>query len=50
MSWQSLVDLIASRFGSDRDGRHYVIGVTIYDVAGNVAQIDLSVVVPHDQR
>jgi probable HAF family extracellular repeat protein len=43
------VRLMASRDGSDRDGRHYTITVSALDQAGNSGSAATLVVVPHDQ-
>lgn len=42
--------LVASRLGSDRDGRQYTIVVSASDNAGNVGSCSTVVTVPHDQR
>jgi hypothetical protein len=43
------VMLQASRSGSDRDGRHYSVIVSVKDNAGNSASATAVVIVPHDQ-
>ncbi len=43
------VSLQASRYGTDRDGRHYTITVQAKDNAGNVGNASVMVLVPHDQ-
>jgi hypothetical protein len=45
-----VVNLEASRQGSDLDGRRYEIIVAATDKAGNSASASIIVVVPHDQR
>jgi hypothetical protein len=45
-----VVNLEASRLGSDLDGRRYEIIVVATDKAGNSASASIIVVVPHDQR
>ena len=49
-SYNQNVQLQASRRGDDLDGRTYTITIIIKDLAGNEAQQQLEVVVPHDQR
>jgi probable HAF family extracellular repeat protein len=44
------VHLEASRRGSDRDGRRYVVHVTATDLAGNVGSAAAVAIVPHDRR
>lgn len=48
-SYSSIVPLEASRYGDDMDGRHYTITVTAYDLAGNAASNQSTILVPHDQ-
>lgn len=43
------VPLIASRLGSDKNGRLYHIVVEVMDVAGNLSSAAVEVLVPHDQ-
>ena len=45
-----IIKLIAWRDGNDKDGRHYTIKVTAEDNAGNVAEKEISVIVPYDDR
>lgn len=42
------VALMASRYGSDRDGRHYEIWVNAKDAAGNGGSAKTVITVPHD--
>ena len=49
-SWQTNVQLPASRQGTDMNGRTFNIRVTIKDLAGNITILETTVVVPHDQR
>jgi hypothetical protein len=42
--------LQAARKGSDRDGRHYWVTVTVTDKAGNVSNASRVVLVPHNWR
>jgi hypothetical protein len=42
--------LPASRLGTDRDGRHYIVTVSVKDHAGNNASSASVVTVPHDKR
>jgi hypothetical protein len=42
------IRLQASRHGYDRDGRHYMIGVTADDTAGNIGTATAEAIVPHD--
>ncbi len=44
------VPLQASRLGSDKDGRQYIVTVTARDKAGNVGSGSTTVTVPHDSR
>jgi hypothetical protein len=44
------VPLLASRLSTDKDGRRYVVVVSVTDVAGNTGSATVVVVVPHDQR
>lgn len=44
------MELVASRHGSDRDGRTYSVVVIATDSAGNEGSATVSVIVPHDQR
>lgn len=43
------VSLVASRFGSDKNGRKYTIVVSARDNAGNINSCSTVVTVPHDQ-
>lgn len=43
------VSLVASRFGTDKNGRKYAIVVTAKDNAGNINSCSTVVTVPHDQ-
>jgi hypothetical protein len=43
------VSLVASREGSDKNGRTYTISVSASDYAGNPASASTTVIVPHDQ-
>jgi uncharacterized repeat protein (TIGR03803 family) len=43
------VSLVASRDGSDKNGRTYTISVSASDYAGNPASAATTVIVPHDQ-
>ena len=45
-----VIQLIAWRNGSDKDGRVYTIQVTATDIAGNSSTAQTQVIVPHDQR
>jgi parallel beta-helix repeat protein len=49
-SYTFTVPLEASRLGSDRDGRRYLITVTAEDTAGNIGLASTKVVVLHDRR
>jgi hypothetical protein len=49
-SWQTNVQLPASRQGTDMNGRTFNIRVTIKDLAGNITILETTVVVPHDER
>ena len=44
------VALEASRNGTDMDGRHYTVAVTVTDLIGNATTTSVDVIVPHDQR
>jgi hypothetical protein len=44
-----VVGLVASRLGSDTDGRIYRIMVQVEDMAGNASVASVTVLVPHDQ-
>jgi hypothetical protein len=44
------VPLLASRRGTDRDGRRYTIVISAKDTAGNAGQATVVITVPHDQR
>lgn len=44
------VPLEARRLGTDRDGRRYVVTLTVTDGSGNTASTTVVVTVPHDQR
>ena len=48
-SYSFTVPLVASRLGSDADGRRYEIRLTVSDNAGNSASTSVVVTVPHDQ-
>lgn len=48
-SWQTTIQVPASRKGMDKNGRVYTIRVTITDVAGNTTVVQTTVTVPHDQ-
>ena len=48
-SFGSSIQLEAWRNGDDRDGRLYIITVTIKDNAGNESTASTTVLVPHDQ-
>lgn len=50
VSWSQTMQLEASRFGDDKDGRTYTIEVTVKDRACNVSTYTEQVVVGHDQR
>lgn len=43
------IQLEAKRRGNDLDGRIYVLGILAEDLAGNVKEDQVKVVVPHDQ-
>ena len=49
-SYNQNIQLQASRRGDDLDGRTYLITVITNDLAGNEAQQQIEVIVPHDQR
>jgi len=44
-----VVNLEASRLGTDQDGRTYLLAVTVKDLKGNATTSTVKVVVPHDQ-
>jgi hypothetical protein len=44
------VPLVASRLGSDQDGRRYTIVIHAKDFAGNDGSTSVIVIVPHDQK
>jgi hypothetical protein len=48
-SYSFTLPLVASRLGSDVDGRRYEIGLSVSDAAGNNASTMVVVIVPHDQ-
>jgi len=48
--FNEIIKLKASRRGNDFDGRTYKILVKLVDIAGNVTETYLPVIVPHDQR
>jgi hypothetical protein len=43
------IELEASRDGRDMDGRMYIIKIIAQDLAGNITEQQVSIVVPHDQ-
>ena len=43
------IQLEAARNGSDNDGRKYIIEVVAEDLAGNITEKHVEVIVPHDQ-
>lgn len=43
------VPLMASRLGTDKDGRTYTITILVRDAAGNEGRKSVVVIVPHDQ-
>jgi len=43
------IQLEAKRNGSDKDGRRYIIKAVAEDLAGNIAENQTQVIVPHDQ-
>lgn len=45
-----VIRLRAQRDGKDKDGRIYVITITIYDKGGLSDRASVNVIVPHDQR
>jgi hypothetical protein len=47
-SYSFTVPLEASRLGTDKDGRHYTVWVTVEDRGGNTASQSVTIVVPHD--
>lgn len=49
-NYSFIVYLLASRKGTDNDGRHYYIEVKARDNAGNWGARAATVIVPHDQR
>jgi len=50
LKWARAIELLASRRGTDMDGRTYRIVATVTDVACNVTTVETQVVVVHDQR
>ena len=48
-SYPFTIQLEASRNGSDKDGRQYIITVSAQDNAGNKGSAATGVIVPHDQ-
>jgi hypothetical protein len=48
-SYSFTVPLMASRLGTDMDGRRYQVIVSVSDKAGNRASVSTVVTVPHDQ-
>ena len=48
-SYSTIVSLQASREGSDKDGRQYIITVSAKDIADNLGSASTVVTVPHDQ-
>ena len=44
------ISLEAKRDGGDLDGRLYIIKIVAEDLAGNITERQLEVIVPHDQR
>jgi hypothetical protein len=48
-NYSFVVSLQSSRFGQDKNGRHYRIIVTATDEAGNTGSASTTVIVPHDQ-
>lgn len=49
-SFSFTIQLQASRNGSDKNGRKYIITVSAQDNAGNKGSTAIGVTVPHDQR
>jgi hypothetical protein len=45
-----IIQLVASRRGDDKDGRTYTVHVMAKDLAGNQDELQLTVIVPHDQK
>lgn len=48
--FDQFIQLEAKRNGSDLDGRVYIIKVQATDAAGNTAENEVHVIVPHDQK
>lgn len=48
--YSQTIKLEASRKADDKDGRLYKINILVKDLAGNTAQQQFEVIVPHDQR
>lgn len=48
-NFNSIILLEANREGSDLDGRLYIIKVIAEDLAGNITEEQVEVIVPHDQ-
>ncbi|MCK4331719.1 MAG: hypothetical protein KAW81_04080, partial [Dehalococcoidia bacterium] len=44
-----VISLIAERYGEDKDGRVYMITVTVYDAGGLSNSGSVEILVPHDQ-
>ena len=49
-TWSETLTVVASREGTDLDGRLYVVVATLTDVAGNTATTRTNILVPHDLR
>lgn len=47
--FNQIIQLQASREGNDKDGRKYTIKAIAEDLAGNVSEAQVEIIVPHDQ-
>lgn len=47
---ESVIELEVRREGSDEDGRMYIIKIIGEDLAGNISEGEVEVIVPHDKR
>lgn len=48
-SFNQVIKLEASRNGEDKDGRKYIIRVVAEDMAENISEASVEILVPHDQ-